>query len=571
MEALIKKHVKLIFVAILLLAIFLRFYKLGEIPNGLNRDEASLGYTAYSILHSGKEEHGVSYPINIESFGDWKLPGYVYVLIPFIKIFGLNDWSVRLPSALSGVILVGLVFFLLRELLDKEKHLRVTLPFFGMLFFAISPWSVHFSRVAYEANVALCFFTLATLLFTKVYCQRSHATFLLPFSAFFFVLTMFTYHAYLVLTPLFVLFLIVQYLSKFSFQAIRSKQVIFSGVVFVFGAILFLFAQSTKSNEVKLSGLSIFSPVMYREELFSRRQLTQNISPLFSRIYASTPTLVTEKLIDNVFSMLDPKFLFLHGGAHGSHNITGIGNLFAVSFFFVIVGTFQIMKEKKQWQVLIIMWLMLSAIPALITIEANHSTRFSGAMVPLEIISAFGFLTLIQVLYSFSLLKFLKQFLTIFLGSIVSISVVYFVQLYFFAFPQQNESRWPGYMPKLTDVVAKYYQEVDQILMQGESSSPYIYFLLYQHQLWNNANEELIYYPIDGEGFHHVAQLGKIHFQNIHWDEIEQSGKTMIVVVTPKELPGDKIGKEGYTVIDSVSNRKGETLYLIIKIEGVKS
>ena len=43
---------------VLLLGIFLRFYKLDVIPNGIDSDEASQGYDAYSILKTGKDRYG---------------------------------------------------------------------------------------------------------------------------------------------------------------------------------------------------------------------------------------------------------------------------------------------------------------------------------------------------------------------------------------------------------------------------------------------------------------------------------------------------------------------------------
>lgn len=42
----------------LILAAVLRFWNLGSIPPHLRNDEASFGYNAYSILTTGKDEHG---------------------------------------------------------------------------------------------------------------------------------------------------------------------------------------------------------------------------------------------------------------------------------------------------------------------------------------------------------------------------------------------------------------------------------------------------------------------------------------------------------------------------------
>lgn len=107
---------KFLFLTILFLAAFLRLYKISEVPPGVNRDEASIGYTAYSLMQTGKDEYGKPFPLSFQSFGDWKLPLYIYATIPFIKLFGLNELAVRLPSALAGTLTVLLTFFLVQEL-----------------------------------------------------------------------------------------------------------------------------------------------------------------------------------------------------------------------------------------------------------------------------------------------------------------------------------------------------------------------------------------------------------------------------------------------------------------------
>ena len=57
----------LLLAGIVLLAFFLRFYKVTEIPPSLNWDEVSIGYNAYSILKTGRDEWGVFLPIHFKA------------------------------------------------------------------------------------------------------------------------------------------------------------------------------------------------------------------------------------------------------------------------------------------------------------------------------------------------------------------------------------------------------------------------------------------------------------------------------------------------------------------------
>ena len=113
---------KIIVLAIILLvAATLRFYKLGAVPTSLNADEAAIGYNAFSILKTGKDEYGKKFPLLFQSFDDFKMPVYIYLSVPGIAVFGLNDFSVRLPSALLGILTVGVTCFLVVALFSNVR------------------------------------------------------------------------------------------------------------------------------------------------------------------------------------------------------------------------------------------------------------------------------------------------------------------------------------------------------------------------------------------------------------------------------------------------------------------
>ncbi|MBU0570240.1 glycosyltransferase family 39 protein, partial [Patescibacteria group bacterium] len=167
------RSIKLCLFIILLVATFLRLWKLGSIPSHLTPDEASLGYNAYSILKTGRDEYGKFLPIIFKSFGDYKPGFYIYLTVPFVAIFGLTEFAVRLPGALAGVVAVWLIYKIVkilsfrftslqndnetRKLENGNKHsLRQgqwKLEILTAFLLAVSPWHIHFSRGAWEVNV----------------------------------------------------------------------------------------------------------------------------------------------------------------------------------------------------------------------------------------------------------------------------------------------------------------------------------------------------------------------------------------------------------------------------------
>ena len=105
---------------IFVLGFLLRFYRLNEYP-ALNADEAALGYNAYSLLKTGHDEWGVAFPAIFRAFGDYKLPGYVYLAVPAVKLFGLTVPGVRLPSALAGTMLIFVTYLLARAFFSDTR------------------------------------------------------------------------------------------------------------------------------------------------------------------------------------------------------------------------------------------------------------------------------------------------------------------------------------------------------------------------------------------------------------------------------------------------------------------
>ena len=113
---------KIILTLIVLLAFFLRIYQLGVVPISPDWDEAALGYNAYSILKTSRDEYGKFLPLVFRSFDDYKPPLYIYLTVPSVALFGLNVFAVRFPSAVLGTLTVLLVYFLVRELFENHRH-----------------------------------------------------------------------------------------------------------------------------------------------------------------------------------------------------------------------------------------------------------------------------------------------------------------------------------------------------------------------------------------------------------------------------------------------------------------
>lgn len=549
-----KKFVKWIpFILIVCLAIFLRFYQLGEVPIELNRDEASLGYTAYSLLNAGIEEHGQSWPLSIESFGDWKLPGYVYTLIPFIKVFGLTNFSVKLPSAIAGVLIVilssSLTWILTKKWKEKDRVILTTLV--GLMV-TVSPWNIHMSHMAYEANLAMAFMLGGMNLLILALREKNKQWLLVP-SAFLFGLTLFTYHSYHVFTPL----IVISTLLLFRNETVKilTKQKLVTGLtmlvtlVFSVGLIKTTFA----ANQTKLSGLSIFDTTSYAEVMEVNRGYFENRNSLLAKIHSNNLSFIINQAQRNISDIFSSKFLFFEGGTHGSHDIPGTGKMYPIAFIFLMIGLYQILvawqnKKVKIWMKLIILWIVISTIAPFITFEAAHTIRFSPALFGLEFLSAFGLFSILSIkdknLFTRGIIALLLL--------VIFYSTIQFFATYFFVAPKRDINNQNWQIERLVQLINDRYDQYDLISMPGAQWSPYIYFLYFNKTDPNTLANLLEYLPVDNEGFRHVKKYGKLDFSSVDWDL--HHDKSILYVLKMKEIPGDKLESDSYQIEYSLTN-----------------
>src|SRR4030043_1082025 len=160
---------KIILLAIVFLAFTIRFYKLQEVPPALNLDEVAIGYNAYSILKTGRDEYGLRFPVFFRPHDDYKPPLYIYLAVPSIAIFGLNEIGVRFPSMLFGTLSVFMIYFLVVEVASEHhsNKMKRTIGLISALLLAISPWHIQYSRAAFETNTAVFLCLMGATAFLK--------------------------------------------------------------------------------------------------------------------------------------------------------------------------------------------------------------------------------------------------------------------------------------------------------------------------------------------------------------------------------------------------------------------
>ena len=197
------------FVLVLAAGAFMRLYALGQVPRGINSDEAMSAYQAYTLLTSGIDLNGYHNPVYFVAWGGGMNALEIYLMIPFIRLLGLTELAIRLPQAILGVISLPVFFLLLRRLFDE------TTAWIGFFLLAISPWHIMLSRWALESNLAPAFL-LFGLYFLSVALDRRPAFLLL--SGAFFGLSLYSYAITWMVVPLMLALLMAYALFTRTFQ-----------------------------------------------------------------------------------------------------------------------------------------------------------------------------------------------------------------------------------------------------------------------------------------------------------------------------------------------------------------
>jgi|GEM_PF-891111 len=382
-------------------------------PPGFFCDETSIGYNAYSILETGKDEKGIAFPVFFKAFGDFKNPVYIYLATIPIKIFGLEVFSVRLTSAILGIGSI-LLFISFLYLLKKSWIFALA----GGLVMSLMPWHFQFSRVAFEAISMVFFITLDMVLFTLFIKKKSAVYYFL------FVLSMlvtfFTYSTGRLIVPLSALLVVI----------IWRKEILGVNTLNLLKRVLknsFFVPASSAGQAISPARLPQAGEKKLQGEQISTKTSTYSIINILISIlivallgliltydHLIDPTgiltrphdvliiddnppiyIALERFVENYFNHLSPEFLFQHGDVNLRHS-SGISSMLFTSFFFpLLVGLVYFIgrfKKSKMAAFLVIQFFLFPIASSITVInEGAQATRTIHIVPFLAVLIIYGF------------------------------------------------------------------------------------------------------------------------------------------------------------------------------------
>lgn len=523
---------KMLLLIIILAAAFLRFYQLGAIPAGLTNDEANIGYDAYSIYHTGRDQWGQFLPlVSFKGFGDYRPSLYTYLVVPVISLFGLTPFAVRFPSALFGVVSIIIFYSILKKLFSAKVGLT------GSILFAISPWSIGLSRLGLESNVAPAFLLTGILLFLNF--QKKIVYFFL--SMLFFAITLYTYSGYTLLTPLIILTLLLfhrKHINK------NTKEVIIGIAAFIL-ICLPLFIQNDAAAKIR------FSQVNFLQDITSsgiinrlndqRGECLKTYPSIICQLAVNKATAFGSTIIKNYISHFSVNFLYINGNETQYSALPQRGLLYIFEFFLLVAGFIWIIKERKKEGYLLILLLLLSAIPDTVTGGGHYSRAF--VMLPFLLsIETLGFIGILSIFDNQKNPAFKTGYLSISMLVVAGSAVMFFLTYttYFRVF----NSRFSGFgYEELMNYVYTVKNKYARIYISRRlnDTKQYVYYLFYNKYdpLQYQKKKNITLSQVNG-GWINIERIDNIYFVDAlpNIDPKSQLAKENILYIsTPVDFP----------------------------------
>ena len=535
---------------IVALAFFLRIYKVTSIPPSLNWDEVSIGYNAYSILKTGKDEWGVKFPLNFKSYGEYKLPAQIYASIPGIAVFGLNEFGVRITPVIYGVLTVLLLYLLVEEAFGKRS-----VSLMSAFLLAVSPWHIQLTRASFESSFALFWIVMAVWFFLKGLKKPKWLIFsMLPFAV-----SVYTYNSARVFTPLF-LFALAIVFRKYLWE--KRKWFIAAGLLFT--VLMIPLAQMVVSGEAaaryKLVSITDDKGLIPR---IDERRNNSTLPKFVTKLVHNRYTYVSFYFAENYLAHFTPNFLFIDGAGHRQHHVQGVGELYWFQAPFILLGFYYLFGKKDQSLKVLTPWLLLAFVPVAMT---NDS--IPNALRTLNAAPVYQILTALGIYAAYKQMKNKKIFY-----SLMGIAMVLFLANFtiylknlFIYYPVRYSRDWQYGNKQVVEYIESNQDKYDLITFTRHYGEPHMFTLFYLKYNPLKFQDSPNLDRFETHDWVRVLRFDKYYFSDLgdegtRYQDIVNAnpGKKILFIGKPGDFP------EGTPVLKQIDFLNGDNAFSIVE------
>ncbi len=471
----------LLAVVILGLSFVFRFWQLGNVPVGLYWDEVAMYVDAKTVSQSLKDMHGNSaLQAMFPSYGDYKLPVYIWLASLSFKLFGASNFALRLPSAIAGILQGYLIFVLVKELSNKfiSKEKSQYLGLLGWFVSAVSPWSVLFSRTGFEGHIGQLLICASVFSFVS---SKRNRLWLIP-AIVLGILSTYTYYSVRFVWPIVFIgyWFLLQPFPKTLLQFVKSSFVSVA-LLLIWGiGILPLFFSPwyQPSQQFRLSTPSLMDLGPYSIRSNEFREMSGN-GPL-SRVFYHQRVLQLRDVLEHYADHFDFSYLFISGDKNLRHS-TGFDGLFLLfSAPLLVAGILYLVKNDVRLFLFLFGWWLIALLPASIPIETPHALRSLNALTPILLLMSFGGIPITQIIQSIrpASFRFGAVFLIILM---ITVQVTWFTVDYFFIYPGKSAHDWQEGYQTLAKVIEDKHGSYDKVWANPYDDRFFLWYLAYSN------------------------------------------------------------------------------------------
>ncbi len=551
----IKIFKKLIVVFLISLALILRLWDLPNNPPGLTWDEAALGYNAYSLLKTGRDEYGTFMPANLTSFGDDKPAIYAYLTIPFVAIFGLNELAVRLPSALAGVMSVVLSYLIIRRLFKS-----IWTGFLAALMLAISPYMLQFSRPAFEANLALMWNLFAVWAVLKV--KENQRWWLLAGVSI--GLSMFTYQSSRLFWPLMLMW--AAWMYRLSWWGVW-RQVWFKVSAAIIGITFSLLIMTViiMGQGNRLAALNVFSydQPTERVEMLAREHRSSISDPGFEVLHGQWWADI-RGLFERGLIYFSPKVWWVEGDSNQRSRVPDLGILAYYSILLLPLGLYWLIRHDGRLAKLILGWWLIAVIPAMLSRDLLNSLRSLNTVWPISILEALGIVAIFESIQAKKI--WLKIIVALVVGGAIFANGVIYLDRYYLHAPISYDKYWlSAYRPMYQELNKLELNKYSRVRISDGFGQPYIYYLFYQ-KYDPSKYQQMAKLDQSGVDVGSIKQVDKLEFGWIDY-HFERFQKNSLIVATESDISTDQVAEQpNWKILSEIKFANGQIAFRVIEI-----
>ncbi|OGG16154.1 hypothetical protein A3D05_04620 [Candidatus Gottesmanbacteria bacterium RIFCSPHIGHO2_02_FULL_40_24] len=515
-------------ILILLLALFLRLFKISDFPKTLYGDEQAFAWNAYNILKTGTDEYGTPFPLQFRSFNDYKAPVPVYLLVPVFKLFGMTPASIRIPVSLASLLTVY-VFYLL-----VFKFLPAKISLVSSFLFTVSPWHIHLSRGYFEATLALLFFLIALYFFFKDnFSPKS-----LLLSGFFFVSALYSYFTPRMLLPLFIPFIIfIGFRLPVTGKKINYKNVaLFLILIFILSLPLIkltFFGQGlSRFNKLNETVSQAIIQTVNNERKASN--LPHSVRPFFH----NKATVWLRFVKNNYLEHFSLNFWYIYGDNSLRYFLGNMGMFYLFEMPFFILGLVTVYARHKNLFYFLSGWLLLAPVPASVVGRSFAVRSLSMLPVPFIFVAA-G----IDQMTSFIKNRPSRKIFILTLTMVTVTSIGAVLIRYYLEYPVYAATWWGWENKAAIDYAKARENKYQQIFISDFYTGSTLAYAVY-----NNFDplkyRQAVNNPVVMADNRHFIKLGKYYFGSLDLDEKRLSEGTIpkksLYIGRPEEAASDE-------------------------------